>query len=153
MICGKEKNGTDIEEDHVVKAMRWFKENVTHNAKGYRIVVCRECMPEYKKLRSKFVRRRAMYIGLGVVFTISIAAVSGGRYLGIIVCGLAVIAFLYCLSLVSYMPALKGESESTEKPEIPSVAPPKRYINLFCDILQMVAGISSSRIGAGRTTA
>ncbi len=115
MVCGKEKNGTDVEVDHVIRAMRWFKENVTHNAKGYRIVVCRECMPEYRKLRAKFVRRRLMYVGLGIVFTITVAVVSGGRYLGIIAYGVAITAFLYALSLVSYMPALKGESGNEGK--------------------------------------
>jgi hypothetical protein len=117
MICGKERNGTWVEEDHVIKAMRWFKQNVTHNAKGYRIVVCRECMPEYRKLRGKFVRRRAMYVAFGVIFALSIAVVSGGKYLGVIAFGLAAIAFLYCLSLVSYMPALKGEDEGQASPK------------------------------------
>lgn len=117
MVCGKEKNGTEVEEDYVIKAMRWFKTNVTRNAKGYRIVVCKECMPQYRKLRAKFVRRRILYVGLGLVFTITIAAVSGGRYLGIIGFGVAITAFLYLLSLVSYMPALKGESNEGEKPK------------------------------------
>ena len=82
MVCGKERSGTDLREDYVLRAMRWFKENVTRNAKGYRIVVCGECMPEYRKLRSKFVRRRAMYVGLGILFTLTLVAFSGGRYAG-----------------------------------------------------------------------
>jgi hypothetical protein len=117
MICGKEKDGTDVEVDTVIRAMRWFKTNVTRNAKGYRIVVCRECMPEYRKLRGKFVRRRAMYVGLGVVFTITIAAVSGGRYLGVIVYGVGITFFLYLLSLISYVPALKGAAGAEKGPK------------------------------------
>ncbi len=108
MVCGKEKGGTDVQEDHVLAAMRWFKANVTRNAKGYRIVVCGSCMPQYRKLRAKFVRRRTLYVGLGIVFTVTLALVSGGRYLGIVAYGIAITAFLYALSLVSYMPALKG---------------------------------------------
>ncbi len=111
MICGKEKSGTAVDEDHVIKAMRWFKENVTRNAKGYRIVVCSECMPQYRKLRSKFVRRRAMYVGLGIVFTVALAAISGGRYLGIVAYGVVITLFLYCLSLISYVPELKGSGD------------------------------------------
>ena len=111
MVCGKEKAGSDVEEDHVIRAMRWFKENVSKNAKGYRIVVCNECMPEYRKLRSKFVRRRAMYVGLGIIFTVSVAVVSGGRYLGVVAYGLGITLFLYALSLISYVPALKGDGE------------------------------------------
>jgi len=117
MICGKEKNGTEVKEDYVIGAMRWFKQNVTHNAKGYRIVVCRECMPQYRKLRAKFVRRRLMYVGLGVVFTITIAAVSGGKYLGIVVFGILMTGFLYLLSLISYMPELKGGSREADTPK------------------------------------
>lgn len=117
MICGKEKNGTEVQEDHVVGAMRWFKTNVTRNAKGYRIVVCKECMPEYRKLRGKFVRRRAMYVGLGIVFTVTLAAVSRGRYLGIVAYGIGITVFLYLLSLISYMPALKGDPAVEGRPK------------------------------------
>jgi hypothetical protein len=111
MVCGKERNGAEVQEDHVIMAMRWFKENVTRNAKGYRIVVCKECMPQYRKLRSKFVRKRAIYVGLGIVFTLAIAAISGGRYLGIVAYGVVITLFLYALSLVSYMPDLKHADE------------------------------------------
>ncbi|MDE1865519.1 MAG: hypothetical protein KGH94_02680 [Candidatus Micrarchaeota archaeon] len=116
MICGKERNGEEVKEDYVIQAMRWFKENVTKNAKGYRIVVCNECMPEYRKLRSKFVRRRVMYVGLGVVFTITLAVVSGGRYLGILFYGVAITLFLYALSLVSYVPDLKRGEQVQASP-------------------------------------
>jgi hypothetical protein len=117
MVCGKEKKGTDVQEDHVIAAMRWFKENVTHNAKGYRIVVCSDCMPEYRKLRAKFTRRRVLYVGLGVVFTVTIAAVSGGRYLGVLAYGVGITLFLYLLSLVSYVPALKVDSPKAGGPK------------------------------------
>jgi hypothetical protein len=113
MVCGKEKNGTDIEEDYVIKAMRWIKENITRNSKGYRIVVCNDCMPEYRKLRGKFVRRMVMYVGLGALFTVTILIVSGGKYIGIVAYGIGITAFLYCLSLVSYMPALKEKAPAT----------------------------------------
>lgn len=113
MVCGKERSGAEVQEDHVIKAMRWFKENVTRNAKGYRIVVCRECMPEYRKLRSKFVRRRAMYVGLGIVFTLTLAAFSGGRYASAIAYGVAITLFLYVLALVSYVPELRAGAESS----------------------------------------
>ena len=116
MICGKEKSGTPVEEDYMIMAMRWFKENVTRNAKGYRIVVCKECMPQYRKMRSKYVRRQVMYVGLGVIFTLTIAVVSGGRYLGIIAYGIGITVFLYLLSLISYMPALKEEGADAKMP-------------------------------------
>jgi hypothetical protein len=116
MVCGRERDGNDIEEDHVIRAMRWFKEHVSRNAKGYRIVVCRECMPEYRRLRSRFVRRRSIYVGLGIVFTLTILVVSGGRYLGVVAYGIAITLFLYLLSLVSYVPELRrGSGPDTAK--------------------------------------
>lgn len=111
MICGKEREGVEVREDHVIKAMRWFKVNVTKNAKGYRIVVCKECMEKYKKLRAKFVRRRALYLALGVVFTVSLGIISSGRPLAILT-GIVITVALYGLSLVSYMPALKSGKSS-----------------------------------------
>jgi hypothetical protein len=106
MICGKEKNGTEVKEDFMIKAMRWFKENVTRNAKGYRIVVCSECMPQYRKIRGKFTRRKLIYVALGIIFTITIVAFSGGRYPSAIAYGLGITVFLYLLSLISYVPEL-----------------------------------------------
>jgi len=112
MICGKSKDGIEIAEDHVIRAMRWFKTNITKDAKGYRIVVCKDCMADYKKKRAKFTRRRLMYVGLGVIFTLSLLFVSQGRILGVLVYGFAAIVFMYLLSLVSYMPALKQTAKS-----------------------------------------
>jgi hypothetical protein len=117
MICGKEKAGIDVQEDWVITAMRWFKENITHNAKGYKIVVCKECMPKYAKMRSKFQRRQMFYVGLGIVFTLTIAIVSGGRYLGIISYGIVITLFLYALSLVSYVPGLKRPASTQDSPK------------------------------------
>lgn len=114
MICGKEKSGLDIQEDYVLHAMRWFKRNVTKNAKNYKIVVCKECLPQYKKLRAKFTRRRAIYTGLGIVFTATLFLVSDGKSLGIVIYGLAMTVFLYILSLAYYLPALKDPSKLTE---------------------------------------
>ncbi len=110
MICGKEKSGTDVKEDYVIKVMRWFKENVTRNAKGYRIVVCDACMPQYRKIRTKFTRRKIIYVALGLIFTITIVIFSGGRYPSAIAYGLGITIFLYLLSLISYVPELREKA-------------------------------------------
>lgn len=117
MICGKEKAGTEVQEDWIIATMRWFKENITHNVKGYKIVVCKECMPKYTKMRTKFQRKQMFYVGLGIVFTLTIAIVSGGRYLGIISYGIVITLFLYALSLISYVPGLKSSSSAQDSPK------------------------------------
>lgn len=110
IICGKEKNGLAIKEDYVIGAMRWFKRNVTKNAKNYTIVVCKDCMLQYKKLRARHVRSRSIYVALGVIFTITLLLASRGS-LAALGFGILMTLFLYLLSLVSYMPALKDESK------------------------------------------
>jgi hypothetical protein len=113
MICGKEKSGTEIKEDYVIEAMRWFKRNVTKNAKNYKIIVCNDCALQYKKLRARHVRSRSIYVGLGIVFTVVLFFVSRWS-LSALAYGIGVTLFLYLLSLVSYMPAVKDEKKFDE---------------------------------------
>jgi hypothetical protein len=110
IICGKEKDGFDVKEDYVIESMRWFKRNVTRNAKNYTIVVCKECVPQYRKLRARHVRSRSIYVGLGVIFTVTLLLASHGS-LGALAYGIAMTVFLYLLSLLSYIPAVKDESK------------------------------------------
>lgn len=107
IICGNAREGLEVREDFVLSAMRWFKRNITRNEKGYRLVVCKECFLKYRKQRSSFERRRMLYVGLGLVFTITILAVSGGRFLGALAYGAGLTLFLYALALAGYIPALR----------------------------------------------
>ena len=107
IICGGAVDGLEVQEDYVIRAIRWFKRNVTRNAKNYRLVVCKECYVKYKKARDSYVRKQIAYVVIGVLFAgLLIAA---GRSLMAVLAGLAIIALMYLLSLLSYMPALAGK--------------------------------------------
>ncbi len=127
MICGKEKNGIEIEEDNVIRVMRRLKEMMGKKPNVNRIVVCSACYPEYKKHRKKFISRERIYIALGVIFLL-LGLVVSGRLSSIIV-GLAVLLLMYLLSLLNYTPALKlgkGMQQGPPTKRMPEGAARKR---------------------------
>ncbi|MEM0159195.1 MAG: hypothetical protein QXT89_01855 [Candidatus Micrarchaeaceae archaeon] len=107
IICGKEKQGIPVEEDSVIAAIRWFKRNITKNEQHNLLVVCKECYPKYAKERKSYESRRTLYIALGIAFII-ISAIVSPRATTIAI-AVAVAAFLYLLSFLSYMPKLDIE--------------------------------------------
>ncbi len=108
IICGKEKKGIAVSDDHVLKALRWFKKNVTRNVRNNKLVVCKECYPQYTKMRKRYVGRRTAYVALGVLFLMFAVIVSAGASgIAAFIIGVIIIIFLYLLSLVNYMPALQ----------------------------------------------
>ncbi len=102
IICGSKKNGLEVEEDHVIKTIRWFKKNVTHNEKGARLIVCKECYPRYSKNRRSYERRQLLYVGLGLIMAILLVA-AGQSFIAILY-GAVIVVFMYVLSLLTYMP-------------------------------------------------
>ncbi len=118
IVCGNERDGIEIKEDHVIKAVRWFKTNITRNEVNNRLVVCKECYPKYEKARHRYQSRRIMYTALGVIFAVLSLAVS--PRLETLAVAVLVIALLYALSYLSYMPSLvirveKGRSTPKNK--------------------------------------
>ena len=113
IICGKEKQGIRVKSDWVLESMRWFKRNITRNAKDNVLVVCKEDWPQYNKARKKFTGRRMLYVGLGIIFVI--LGLLTGPSLNTLALTLAILAFFYLLSLLSYMPALDLGNGGTAK--------------------------------------
>ena len=110
IICGKSLAGLEVRNDYVISSIRWFKRNVTRNEKGYRLVVCKEDFQKYYKQRKSFERKRGLYVGLGIVFAAALFLLSSFNLYSLAY-GLGIIAFLYLLSLVSYIPALDIPAE------------------------------------------
>lgn len=106
IICGEKKRGIRVREDWMINLIRWFKRNVTRSEKGYGLVVCKEDYQRYYKMRKRFESRRALYLALGIVFTLLMLFVSQNR-LTAIVYGVIVILFFYLLAHLNYMPALE----------------------------------------------
>ncbi len=115
IICGKELNGLEVKEDYVIKSMRWFKHNVTHNEKNYRLVVCKDCYVKYKKARDSYNSKTVSYLAIGVIFAALL--IITGRSLGAVAAGIAIIILMFALSLLSYMPGLKQQPNRASKGE------------------------------------
>ena len=111
IICGKEKGGIAVEGDAVLGAIRWFKSNVTKNEQGNRLVVCEGCYAQYKKERKRYESRRAIYLGLGVLFLVVSVAMSPKA--ATVAAALGVFALLYLFSLMSYVPRIGIKSGNT----------------------------------------
>ncbi len=107
IMCGNPRQGLEVRPDYMIDTIRWFKRNVTKSEKGYGLVVCRDCFARYDKLRRSYQRRQAMYVALGIIFALALVAVAGPRLLSALVYGLLIIAFMYLLAQLSYMPALR----------------------------------------------
>lgn len=105
IICGGKKDGLEIEEDYVLEGIRWFKRNVTHDEKGNRLVVCKECYTEYKKRRDKYINRQRLYVSLGVIFIVLVIVVSYDAFA--LVAAMLMLLLFYALSLANYAPDLK----------------------------------------------
>lgn len=104
IMCGKERKGIAVREDHVLAAVRWFKRNVTKDEKGNSIVVCRDCYPEYKKRRGAYESRQRLYLALGAVFLV-VSLILSPQAMTVLV-SLVVLAVLYLFSLMSYTPRI-----------------------------------------------
>lgn len=103
IICYKEKPGLEVKNDYVLESMRWFKRNITRNEKANRLVVCKECYKDWKKVRDRYVRRQILYLSLGIAFAAFIIVFSHDKFLALLG-GIGVIIFIYLLSLITYMP-------------------------------------------------
>ena len=106
IICGEEKNGLEVEEDFVIRAIRYFKKNVTRNAKNYHLVVCKEDYMKFSKARDSYVKKQILYVVLGAVFAALLILYTWPN-LGAIIYGLAIVILMYAISLLTYIPAVR----------------------------------------------
>ncbi len=114
IICGEEKDGIAVRDDSVLRALRWFNRTVLRTPpRNNRIVVCASCYPKYKKQRSKYLSRQKTYIVLGVLFMIFGIVIA--RTITAFFLSLVVLAFLYLLSLLSYVPELDVSAQNNEE--------------------------------------
>ena len=105
IICGEKRDGLEVRDDHIIRAVRWFKKNVTKNERNHRLVVCRECFPKYTKARDGYQRKEIIYTTLGAVFLALLVVVSSFS-LPAFAAGIAITFFMYLLSQLSYMPGV-----------------------------------------------
>jgi hypothetical protein len=102
-MCGNKREGLEVLPDYMIGIIRWFK-HLTRSEKRYRLVVCRECFENYSKARRRYRRKQIEYLAVGVLFAALLAAFNP---IPGIIYGIAIIAFMYLLSQLSWMPALR----------------------------------------------
>lgn len=109
IICGKKKNGLEVNEDYYIKSLRWFKRNVTRGLwpeHNYRLVVCKEDYPRYAKYRRAYEKRQTLYLAVGIILAVILIVISPDK-LSAVFYGIGIIAFLFILTLLTYTPSLK----------------------------------------------
>jgi hypothetical protein len=114
IICGEEKEGLPVKEDYIITAIRWVNRNIFHKYRNYHLVVCKECYLKYHKQREKYVHKQIAYVAIGVLFTLALLYSSRGNPVSLLY-GIAVIIFMYALSLVSYAPSLNIKKNAPKK--------------------------------------
>jgi len=117
LLCQKEKqNGSKIIEDPVVKTIRWAKRKLKIE-KGNEIVICEECMENYKKKRKNFEWNILAYLLICLVITISIVLIA--HSISSFLIALIFSALLILLAIIAYyVPAIEPKSaETTAQPE------------------------------------
>lgn len=110
MLCGRERDGIEIREDNVIKAIRWLNRSILHKVRDNKIVICRDCYERYRKQRKRYVSRQRLYIILGLLLDSSILIHPTISTFGL---GVLLLLFLYLLSLLSYTPDLKVDAAAT----------------------------------------
>ncbi|MCL4379170.1 MAG: hypothetical protein M1160_02805 [Candidatus Marsarchaeota archaeon] len=106
IICNEQKPGLEIAPDSFISAVRWLNEHTMRYKNPYNPVVCRQCFTKYRKARKSFERKRIYYLTIGILFAGVLVAASRLNPYSVLV-GLGVVALMYLLSLVSYMPRLE----------------------------------------------
>ena len=116
MICGSQKDGIDVRPDWVIGALKWLNTHTVKYKNPYRPVVCRDCFQKYRKARRSFERKRIAYLAIGVLFAAVLSAASRLSPYALLASA-GVVAFMYLLSLVSYMPdiQLPGDDARRER--------------------------------------
>ncbi len=105
MICNQQKEGINIRQDSVVSAIRWLNSKTFKYSNPYRPVICRDCFLRHRKLRQDFEHKRIAYLVIGFIFLVVLIIASRGNPVSILA-GIGVVAFMYLLALISYVPAL-----------------------------------------------
>ena len=116
IVCGNERDGIEVKEDNVLRALRYIKYDLFKRPRrNNRIVVCKSCYESYKKHRKRYIGRQRLYLALGVLFLIFSILLAPSIYAALV--GIVMIALLYLLSLLNYMPELDLEKKKKGRSE------------------------------------
>ena len=122
VICEKEKAGTPVREDVIIRSIRRVKQgfkgileriapSLLPSAPGIlvpqnnRLIVCKECAPEHAKRRANFEKTLIMYVGLGGLMAVLFLILS--QSFMAVFAGAVILAFMAALAVLSYWPSLE----------------------------------------------
>jgi hypothetical protein len=109
IICGKNKEGFEVEEDLFIKGIRKLKKFFGIEKKN-KLVVCKECYPKYLKLRKKFESKQRNF-GIVVIIFFAIAILTSPDKISAIIYSL-ILSFVFLFILVFYyIPKVKEKEK------------------------------------------
>ena len=114
IICSKEACGIAVADTRVIRAIRAVKRKFNMAANN-RLLVCHECMEEYKKRRKSFERKVMLYGAIGIILiilSVAMPLMGGGNISPASVFMVLLLAvFLLALAFLSYIPALAPSAQ------------------------------------------
>jgi uncharacterized protein YacL len=109
IICGEEvKKGSEVVEDKIIEIIRKIKGKFGA-VKGYKLLVCENCIEKYEKRRKRFERNVIIYGGLGVVMALFLIVFNFS--FASILTGIFLILVMILLALMGYQPRIKKKEE------------------------------------------
>ncbi len=109
IICQKKKKGLEVEDNTLIKAVRYVKRNFLKNERGNKLVVCKECFTKYYEDYKRFEsRERSIFLLLSIFV---ILAIISSPTLGSIIALAFIIAVLYALLVAVSVPKLHNMDE------------------------------------------
>ena len=114
LICEKNKKGSPISDDVVIRSIRRIKRRFGI-AKNNKIVICKDCMSQHLERRANFEKRLVRYGALGfivaavlIILSPSLFSVFAGLFMGLLMLSFALPS--YHPALVSY-PKKRGKGK------------------------------------------
>jgi hypothetical protein len=122
VICEKEKAGTPVYEDIIIRSIRRVKQGIKGIIRrvapsllpsapsilvpqNNKLVVCKGCAQEHAKRRANFEKWLIIYVGLGGLMAVVFLILS--QSLMAVFAGVVILMFMAALALLSYWPSLE----------------------------------------------
>jgi hypothetical protein len=109
IICGKRKEGFEVEEDFVIKTIRGIKKFFRIEKKN-KLVVCKDCYQKYLKMRKKFEKKQKHFAIVFIIFFV--IAIVFSPNLSTIFCSLILLFLFFLLLAPYYVPKIKSQKEN-----------------------------------------
>ncbi|MEM4554775.1 MAG: hypothetical protein QXT25_02930 [Candidatus Anstonellaceae archaeon] len=117
IICEKETDGFLVLDDYVIRFIRSVK-NALGIAKNNTLVVCSNCLEEYKKKRAKYERDLAIHAvvgGLVLLIMVFLPLFTSGFSITAVFFGLLLFGMIMALSVFSHCPKIEEKPEPKKK--------------------------------------